>query len=79
MAAVRAQVGRPGNGHTAFATEADISSDWQTNDHLALNAYYGYGRGKGTIKTIYPTGSNVQLGYLELIYRWGANLHGSGK
>ncbi len=40
------------------------------------NAYYGYGRGKGTIKTIYPTGSNVQLGYLELIYRWGRNLNG---
>ncbi|MGC2619963.1 MAG: alginate export family protein [Acidobacteriaceae bacterium] len=68
--------GRPGNGHTAFATVADISSDWQTTDHLALNAYYGYGRGKGTIKTIYPTGSNVQFGYLELVYRWGTNLHG---
>ena len=68
--------GRPGNGHTAFATEIDVSSDWQTTDHLALNAYYGYGRGKGTIKTIYPTGSNVQLGYLELIYRWGRNLNG---
>jgi hypothetical protein len=31
------------------------------------------------VRAIYPTGPNVQLGYAELIYRWGKTTGGSGK
>jgi hypothetical protein len=62
--------GRPANGHTSFASVADISSDWQATKNIAFNAYYGYGWGKSVVGAIYPTDKNIQLGYVELIYRW---------
>ena len=69
--------GRPANDHSSFASVADISSDWQANDHFALNLYYGHGWGKSVVKAIYPTNPNIQLGYVEMIFRWGATLGGS--
>jgi hypothetical protein len=30
------------------------------------------------VGAIYPTGKNIQLGYVELIYRWGIS-SGAGK
>jgi hypothetical protein len=68
--------GRPANGHTSFATVADISSDWQTTKNVAVNFYYGYGWGKSVVGAIYPTGRNIQFGYTELVYRWGASSSG---
>ncbi len=70
--------GRPANGHTSLASVADISSDWQATKNVALNSYYGYGWGKSVVGAIYPTGKNIQLGYVELIYRWGIT-SGTGK
>lgn len=70
--------GRPANGHTSFATVADISSDWQTTKNLAINLYYGHGWGKQVVSSIYPTGPNIQFGYVELIWRWGLS-SGAGK
>ena len=70
--------GRPANGHTSFASVADISSDWQATRNVAFNAYYGHGWGKSVVGAIYPTGKNIQLGYVELIYRWGIT-SGAGK
>ncbi len=70
--------GRPANGHTSFASVVDISSDWQATKSLAVNAYYGHGWGKSVVGSIYPTGRNIQLGYVELIYRWGVTT-GAGK
>jgi hypothetical protein len=70
--------GRPANGYTSFASVADISSDWQATNNLAINLYYGHGWGKSVVKAIYPTNPNIQLGYVELIYRWGAST-GGGK
>jgi hypothetical protein len=65
--------GRPANGHTSFASVADISSDWQATHNVAINLYYAYGWGKRVISAIYPTGSDIQLGYVEFIYRWGSS------
>jgi hypothetical protein len=62
---------RPANGHSSFASVWDISSDWQASNHFAFNLYYGHGWGKSVVGAIYATGKNVQLGYAELIYRWG--------
>jgi hypothetical protein len=63
--------GRPANGHTSFASVFDVSSDWQATKNLAVNGYYGHGWGKSVVGAIYPTNKNIQLGYVELIYRWG--------
>ena len=70
--------GRPANGHTSFASVADISSDWQATHNLALNFYYGHGWGKSVVDAIYPTDKTIQLGYVELVWRWGATA-GAGK
>lgn len=63
--------GKPSNGHTSLASVVDISSDWQATHNLALNFYYGYGWGKSVVGAIYPAGKNIQMGYTELIWRWG--------
>lgn len=63
--------GRPANGHTSFASVWDASSDWQATKNIAFNAYYGHGWGKRVVDAIYPSDKNVQLGYVEFIYRWG--------
>jgi Alginate export len=70
---------RPGNGFNSLASDWDISSDWQASNHFNFDLYYGYGWGKTVVRAIYPTGPNVQLGYAELIYRWGKTTGGSGK
>lgn len=67
--------GRPSGGHTSLASLADISSDWQATPHFNLNLYYGHGWGKSVVRAIYPTGSNIQFGYVEAIYHWGSG-HG---
>jgi hypothetical protein len=64
-------VGRPGGGHTSFATVADVSSDWQATKNLAVNAYYAYVSGKTVVSSIYPVDRNAQYGYVELVYHWG--------
>jgi hypothetical protein len=63
--------GRPANGHTSFASVADISSDWQATKNVAVDFYYGHGWGKSVPGAIYPTDKTIQLGYAELVYRWG--------
>jgi Alginate export len=63
--------GKPSNGHASLASVADVSSDWQATKNVAFNAYYGYGWGKSVVGAIYPVGKNIQLGYVELIWRWG--------
>jgi hypothetical protein len=69
--------GRPANGHTSFASVADISSDWQATRNVAVDFYYGHGWGKSVPGAIYPTDKTIQLGYAELIYRWGISSGGA--
>jgi hypothetical protein len=63
--------GRPGNGYSSFATVADVSADWQATRSLALNLYYAHASGGNVISAIYPSGTNAQLGFVEVVYRWG--------
>jgi hypothetical protein len=65
---------RPSNHFKSLASDWDVSSDWQASSHFNFNLYYGYGWGKSVVKAIYPAGPNIQLGYAELIYRWGGPL-----
>ena len=67
-------VGRPANGHTSFATLADISADWNVTKSLSVGFYYGYAWGKSVIRAIYPSDPNGQFGYAELNWHWGAPL-----
>lgn len=62
--------GRPANGHTSFASVADISADYQIAKTAAINFYYARPWGKSVIGAIYPTGKNSQYGYVEFVYKW---------
>ena len=63
--------GRPANGHTSLASVPDISADWQASKNVALNFYYAYAQGKTVVAANYPTGRNMQYGYVEFVYHWG--------
>jgi hypothetical protein len=62
--------GRPANGHSSFASVADISADWQATRSVGVNFYYAHVSGKSAIGAIYPGDRNAQYGYVELVYRW---------
>jgi hypothetical protein len=64
--------GRPANGSSSLASVADISADWQATKNVALNFYYAYAQGKTVVAAIYPTDRNMQYGYVEFVYHWGA-------
>lgn len=64
-------VGRTSNGHSSFASVADVSSDWQATKNLAVNMYYAYASGKSVVSSIYPVDHNAQYGYVEVVYHWG--------
>lgn len=61
-------VGRPANKAHSLASVADISADWQTTKNVDLNFYYAYAQGKSVVAAIYPSGRNMQYGYVELVY-----------
>lgn len=71
--------GRPANGHTSLASVPDVSADWQVSKNVALNFYYAYAQGKTVVAAIYPTGQNMQYGYVEFVYHWGLNQGGAAK
>ena len=64
-------VGRPANGHSSFASMADLSADWQATHSLGVNFYYAHVWGKSAITAIYPANHIAQYGYVEMVYRWG--------
>jgi hypothetical protein len=63
-------VGRPANKSHSLASVTDISADWQTTKDLDLNFYYAFAQGKTVVAAIYPSGRNMQYGYVELVYHW---------
>lgn len=63
--------GRPGNGHSGFASVADLSADWQATNSLAVNFYYAHAWGKSVVAAIYPSNEKAQYGYAEMVYSWG--------
>jgi len=73
-------VGRPSGGSSSMASVPDISANWQATKSLTLDFYYAYAQGKTVVASIYPTGRNMQYGYVELDYSW-SSLHkpGAGK
>ena len=68
-------VGRPSNQSHSLASVADVSADWKTTKNIDLNFYYAYAQGKTAVAAIYPSGRNMQYGYVEFVYRW---IHSGG-
>jgi len=62
----------PGNGRTSLASVPDISADWTATKNINLNFYYGYAQGKSVVGAIYPSGKNMNFGYVELVYHWSS-------
>ncbi len=71
--------GRPGNGHSSFASVFDASADWQTTRNIAINFYYAHAWGKSVVGAIYPVDRNTQYGFVEFVYRWDHAQNGSSK
>lgn len=65
--------GRPSNGHRSLASVADISADVKASSHFNLGLYYGHGWGRSVVKAIYPQGSGIQFGYVQLVYHWAGS------
>ena len=65
-------VGRTASGKSSFATVADISANLQATKTVGVNLYYAHAFGKSAIESIFPTESDANYGYAELVYRWGA-------
>lgn len=61
--------GRPSNGQAGLATLFDGSADYNINTHAAIGVYYGHAAGKLVMQSIYPSGRNANLGFLELTFR----------
>jgi hypothetical protein len=61
--------GRTSNGHSGLATLYDLSADWNVQKHFMLGLYYGHAAGKSVMQSIYPKGSNANLGFVELTFR----------
>ena len=72
-------VGRSAGGHSSFATVADVAANWQATKTVGVNLYYAHVFSKSAINFFYPTGSDANYGYAELVYRWGAATPASAK
>lgn len=70
-------VGRPANGKSSLASVADVSADWHAKKSVDLNFYYAYAQGKSVVGSIYPTGKNMQSGYVECVYHWSLSHSGT--
>ncbi len=60
--------GRPSDGARSLATLYDTSLDFRVSPHASISLYYGYAEGKSVIRRIYPSGTNGQLGFVEVSY-----------
>lgn len=63
-------VGRSANDSSSLASVADVSANWRTAKSVELNFYYAFAQGKSVVRAIYPTGINMQYGYVECVYHW---------
>lgn len=62
--------GRATGGAQSLANLYDTSVEYRLNARLTLTGYFGYAQGRAAIRTIHPLGSNGNLGYAELLYRF---------
>jgi hypothetical protein len=58
------------NDGTDFASLADISVDYQIDQHWSIGGYFAAAWGGSYIRSIYPAGDSARLGYVELGLRF---------
>lgn len=62
--------GRSTSGYRSLANLYDTSVEYRASRQVTLTAYVGYMEGLAAIHKIYPKGTEGQLGYLEMLYRF---------
>lgn len=63
-------VGRQSYGNRGLANLYDINVDVKATKNLSLSAYFGYIKGRGVVRAIYPDQPNGSFGYLEATVRF---------
>lgn len=63
-------VGRPSNGHKAFANLWDVSTDYQISPRVGVGFYFANVWGQSVISALHPQGDNSKFGYAELTYKF---------
>ena len=63
-------VGRATNGARSLANLYDTGVEVRVNPRFTLAPYFGFVQGRAVMSTIYPTGTNAMLGYMEVNYRF---------
>lgn len=63
-------IGRPSNGRQTLGTLVDVSVDWTITPTTAMTFYFAGVRGGEVAASLYPSGRNARLGYIELTKRF---------
>ena len=63
-------VGRATNGARSLANLYDTGVEVRVNPRFTLAPYFGFVQGRAVMSTIYPTGTNAMLGYMDVNYRF---------
>lgn len=63
-------LGRSAGGAGSLANLYDASVDVKVTPAATLNLYYGKAQGLAAVRSIYPSGTSGQLGYVELSYKF---------
>jgi len=71
--------GRPSGGISSLATLWDINADIQATSQLSLTMYYAHSFGRSVVRADYPSGSQGNYGYLEIVYRWSMQQKSAAK
>lgn len=63
-------IGRTSNGKQSLGTMVDVSADWAVTPTTTFTVYWAGVRGGEVASSIYPSGSNSRLAYVELMKRF---------
>jgi hypothetical protein len=59
-------IGRPSFGDTDLANVLDLTVAYEVNNHMNLNAFYGYAWGDDVIENIYSRNDDASFYYIEM-------------
>jgi hypothetical protein len=62
--------GRATGGAKSLANLYDTSVEYRMRPNVTLTAYTGYADGRALTRSIFPSGKNGALGYLEMGWKW---------
>jgi len=62
--------GRASGGQSGLATLYDASADFNLSRYFLLGLYYAHAAGKLVIQSIYPSGQDANLGFVEMTFKF---------